>query len=226
VISGLFLGSSLVLITTPGPDSLLVSQLVLRTRQWRTAAAAALGMIRAGVLHAVLAMTGVALLLRTQPVLFTALQWLGVAVMLVWGAKAVRAAVRPAPPSCPGRSEAEVARRSAHAGRRYFTLGFLCTGSNPKVGLFLLAYLPQFVPAGTSQTRGMAVLAAVHLGMASLWLTTLIVVVHLARTRLTARRLLPVPGHPASPRTAAVARLLEAAAGAVFIGFAVRLVWP
>lgn len=225
MVSGLFLASSLVLITTPGPDSALVCQLVLGGKRWRPAAVAALGMISAGVLHAVLAMTGVSVLLSSRPALFTALQWCGAAVMCLWGVRALRAALRPAAALVEaGQEERRRGRRAAISAPHPFALGFLCTGSNPKVGLFLLAYLPQFVPVGAPQTRSMALLAAVHLSMAALWLTLLITVMHVTRARLAARRAVPAPGgqgtstYPSLP-----ARLAEGAAGAVFIGFAIRL---
>ncbi|UQA97267.1 LysE family translocator [Streptomyces halobius] len=213
MISGFFLGSSLLVITTPGPDAALVTQLVLRTGRRTPALAAAVGMLTAGALHATLAISGVSLVLAGRPELFTAVRWCGAAVMLLWGIRALRAALRP---DCPSpREPGQDARQPAPTSlRRCWLQGLLCTGSNPKVGLFLLAFLPQFVPPGDPPARTMAVLAAVHLSLAALWLAFLSGAVHLLRRWVAARR--PHAG-------AGMGRVVEAVVGTVFIAFAVRL---
>ncbi|MFI9200069.1 LysE family translocator [Streptomyces sp. NPDC053048] len=220
MVSGLFLGTSLVLIASPGPDSVLATQLVLRTGRRGPAAVAALGMLSAGAIHAVLALTGVSLLLSAEPALFTAIQWGGAALLFLWGVLALRGALRPRPGAAAASGSAapasatSVSPMSESAGR-CFARGLLTTGSNPNVGLFLLAYLPQFVPEGAPLTRSMALLAAVHLSLAALWLGCLIVVVHLLRTWAAGRSR---PGGSGAP-----ARLVEALIGLVFIAFAARL---
>ncbi|WP_185993878.1 LysE family translocator [Streptomyces benahoarensis] len=265
----LFLSTSLLVIATPGPDAALVTQLVLHTGARRQAAVAAVGMITAGALHGVLALTGVALLLRTDPRLLTALQWCGAVVMLVWGLRAVRAAARGpgaadvgagpeagtgpgagagagGGPGCrsgagpeagpgheaglgsgaPGRGLGSAsglgslspAPPVAPAARRYFWTGMLCTGGNPKVGLFLLAYLPQFVPPGAPWALSMGVLTGVYLALAALWLTCVISAVHLLHGLARSRRRAPrVPGRGL--------RLVDGVVGVVFISFAIRLAW-
>ncbi|WP_051877536.1 LysE family translocator [Streptomyces natalensis] len=212
MISGWFLGSSLLVITTPGPDAALVTQLVLRTGRRAPAFAAAAGMLTAGAAHATLAISGVSLVLAGRPGLFTAVRWCGAALMLLWGLRALRSAVRShRPPDAPGPAPG---RPPPVSLRRCWLQGLLCTGANPKVGLFLLAFLPQFVPPGEPPARTMAVLAAVHLSLAALWLALLSGAVHLLRRWVTARR--PDAG-------AGAARVVEAVVGTVFIGFAVRL---
>ncbi|MFJ9416595.1 LysE family translocator [Streptomyces sp. NPDC101227] len=212
MISGWFLGSSLLVITTPGPDAALVAQLVLRTGRRAPALAAAAGMLTAGAGHAALAISGVSLVLAGRPELFTAIRWCGAAVMLFWGLRALRSALRrPPPPTEPGPDRGQPPEVSL---RRCWLQGLLCTGANPKVGLFLLAFLPQFVPPGDPPARTMAVLATVHLSLAALWLALLSGAVHLLRRWAAARR--PDAG-------AAASRVVEAVVGTVFIGFAVRL---
>ncbi|MFF4698255.1 LysE family translocator [Streptomyces chattanoogensis] len=212
MISGWFLGSSLLVITTPGPDAALVTQLVLRTGRRAPAFAAAAGMLTAGAVHAALAISGVSLVPAGRPQLFTAVRWCGAAVMLVWGVRALRSALRgPQPSDPPGPG---TGRPPPVDLRRCWLQGLLCTGANPKVGLFLLAFLPQFVPPGDPPARTMAVLATVHLSLAALWLALLSGAVHVLRRWVAARR--PDAG-------AGAARVVEAVVGTVFIGFAVRL---
>ncbi|MEV0374543.1 LysE family translocator [Streptomyces sp. NPDC050636] len=214
MISGLFLGSSLLVITTPGPDAALVAQLVLRTGRRAPALAAAAGMLTAGAAHAALAISGVSLVLAGKPELFTAVRWCGAAVMLLWGIRALRAALRPQGPHPSDKPGEDSGQPTPVSLRRCWLQGLLCTGTNPKVGLFLLAFLPQFVPPGEPPARTMAVLAIIHLSLAALWLAFLSGAVHLLRRWVAARR--PDVG-------AGMARVVEAVVGTVFIGFAVRL---
>jgi threonine/homoserine/homoserine lactone efflux protein len=184
MISALFIASSLVVIVTPGPDAALITQTVLRSAGRRPALAAAAGMITAGLGHVCLSITGVSLLLRTNPALFDALQLTGAAVLLAWGAWTLRESFRPA---------VEAGGVAEPAGGRSFAIGFLSTITNAKVAVFLLAFLPQFVPAGHPPAATMIVLAAVYLAMGAAWLLTLIELVHRLRHRIltpTTRRLL------------------------------------
>lgn len=92
--------------------------------------------------------------------------------------------------------------------RQAFGQGLLCTGSNPKVGIFLMAFLPQFVPVGMAPEIGVPLLAACYLALGLLWLLTWMRLVH---------RLAP---HLRSPR---VLRIADSLTAAVFGLFAVRL---
>ncbi|MEG3626568.1 LysE family translocator [Streptomyces poriticola] len=204
-----FLTSSLVVIMAPGPDLALITRLVL-TGSPRTAAPAAVGMITAGGVQATLGALGLAALLAARPDLFTAFRWAGAAVLLVWAYQALRSVLRPAALApAPASSGPEAgADAAAHGRRRAFALGLLCTGSNPKVGIFLMAFLPQFVPAGVPPVPGIAVLACCYLALGLAWLLVWMRLVH----RL-ARHL-----HSASAQ-----RLANGLTAAVFAVFAVRL---
>jgi threonine/homoserine/homoserine lactone efflux protein len=199
VITVTFIASSLVVIMTPGPDLAFVTQLLLRHRRREPAYAAAAGMITAGVVQASMGLAGVSLLLRTRPDLFTALRWTGSALLLWWGARALRAALS--------------AQKDTHHPRpvqlkRAYVQGFACTATNPKVGLFLVAFLPQFVPRGADPGPALGLLATVYLAMGLTWLLVWITV---------ASRL---GGRGVGTRTTRIANLVT---GAVLAGFAVRL---
>lgn len=200
MISLTFLVSSLVVIVVPGPDLLLVTRMVLQHERRRPALAAAAGMISAGVLQAGLGFAGLAVLLRTHPDLFTALRWAGAGVLLGWGLLALRSASRPVAPHAVSLPDLPP--------RRAYLQGLVCTGSNPKVGLFLMAFLPQFVPVDMAPGPAFTLLATVYLGMGLLWLLVWITVVH----RVSRYVLVP-----------RVLRLADFLIATVFIGFAVRL---
>ncbi|MFI8390476.1 LysE family translocator [Streptomyces sp. NPDC085540] len=219
---------------TPGPDLVMITNLVLNG-SLRVATAAALGMIAAGAVQAGLGAAGLAALLAASPGLFAAFRWAGAVVLLGWAVLALRRATgrtdagagAPAPaPAPPPRATVAVpahatgqppagppppGRGAGNAGpsvRQAFGQGLLCTGSNPKVGIFLMAFLPQFVPAGMAPEIGVPVLAACYLALGLLWLLTWMRLVH---------RLAP---HLRSPR---VLRITDGLTAVVFGLFAVRL---
>ncbi|MFI0977646.1 LysE family translocator [Streptomyces sp. NPDC021093] len=206
-----FLASSLVVIVAPGPDLALMTRLVLEGSP-RTAAPAAFGMITAGAVQVTLGALGLAALLAARPDLFAAFRLAGAAVLLVWACLALRAALGPgdAPVSSPGGAP-PVGGRGAW-GRwgwwRMFGLGLLCTGSNPKVGIFLMAFLPQFVPSGMDPAAGLALLACCYLALGLAWLLVWMKLVH----RLS--------GHLDSP---SARRVISGLTAAVFAMFALRL---
>ncbi|MDT3726314.1 LysE family translocator [Streptomyces sp. DSM 41972] len=200
-----FLTSSLVVIMAPGPDLALMTRLVLAGSP-RTAAPAAFGMIAAGALQVALGALGLAALLAARPDLFTAVRWAGAAVLLVWAYQALRTALRTAATAAPGPGD-----RAGDPPRgrwRVFGLGLLCTGSNPKVGIFLMAFLPQFVPSGMDPTVGVVVLACCYLALGLVWLLVWMRLVH----RLSR--------HLNSP---SAQRLTNGLTAAVFGVFALRL---
>ncbi|MFJ6480788.1 MULTISPECIES: LysE family translocator [unclassified Streptomyces] len=213
---------------TPGPDLVMITNLVLNG-SLRVATAAALGMITAGAVQAGLGAAGLAALLAASPGLFAAFRWAGAVVLLGWAVLALRRATgragtgAPAPPpkatvAVPAHATGQPpagppvpGRAAGNAGpsvRQAFGQGLLCTGSNPKVGIFLMAFLPQFVPAGTAPEIGVPLLAACYLALGLLWLLIWMRLVH---------RLAP---HLRSPR---VLRITDGLTAVVFGLFAVRL---
>ena len=89
-----------------------------------------------------------------------------------------------------------------------FAAGFLTNLLNPKVGIFYLTLLPQFVPAGVQVASFIFLLATIHVLMSLLWFALLIAL---------ARRIAPVLRRPA------VIAGLDRLTGLVFVGFGVRL---
>jgi threonine/homoserine/homoserine lactone efflux protein len=196
-----FVTSSLVVIMTPGPDLALITRLVFGGATFRSAFAASLGMVTAGALQIILGAIGLASLLRGRPDIFAAVRWTGAGVLLLWAGVAAWSALRPAAP----RTAAQVSPHS----RSCFAQGFLCTGSNPKVGIFLMAFLPQFVPAGTSPVTGVAILAAAYLSMCLVWLSAWTRLAH----QFAARYL----------HSARATRVAQAVTAVVLTVFAVRM---
>ncbi|WP_235566213.1 LysE family translocator [Methylibium sp. Root1272] len=138
---GLFMLTSLVLNLTPGADTLYVMSRSARGG-WRHGVAGAFGIGLGCMGHAVAAALGVAAVLAASRWAFDGLKWAG-ALYLAWlGLQMLRAAWR-------GSGATAVAPDQAVAPlptlRQSFTAGLLTNLLNPKVGLFFLAFVPQFV---------------------------------------------------------------------------------
>lgn len=137
-----FLVAAWVLILVPGPDTLFVLGQTLaggRRRGW----AAVGGIVTGAMAHVAAATAGVAALFAASPALFTALRVAGGAYLLWLGAHALRAAWRGE-----GSAPAAVAPATARSARDAFLQGLLTNLLNPKVAVFFLAFLPQFVAPG------------------------------------------------------------------------------
>lgn len=150
-----FAGAVFVLNATPGVDFLLT---VSRTLQGgaRAGVAAALGISAGCVVHALAAAFGLAALLAVHPSAFLVIQWAGAAYLAWLGLGLLQQAWRGVGSGATG--SAVVAARS---GWTEFRTGLLTNVLNPKVALFFLAFLPQFVPAGSpSKTASFLLLGA------------------------------------------------------------------
>lgn len=170
MISWQFLLASVVVIITPGPDLAFLTSVLMRSRNRRPALLAASGMLLAGGCHALLGICGISLLLSDHPGIFRTLRTLGAVVLAVYGLLTLRAVViaqSGTPRAWPSTAAWDPARRPL---RHPFLSGFGCTATNPKVGIFLLAFLPQFAPEAASTGIVLLPLAAAYLGMVAVWL--------------------------------------------------------
>ncbi|MDQ6740405.1 MAG: LysE family translocator [Actinomycetota bacterium] len=166
-----FAGLCLLLSLTPGPDTFLV----LRTALKRVSAglATAAGCSVAGIIWALLVGVGLAAVLEQSAELFRWLKIAGGLYLLYLGVSAFlrgrreRARVVAAstddvmPPQ----------RRSGRTGRLAgFGAGALSTLLNPKVGLFYLAVVPQFIPHGGNSLLTALVLGSIEAGIGGAYL--------------------------------------------------------
>jgi threonine/homoserine/homoserine lactone efflux protein len=144
----LFVISGILLNVTPGPDSVYVIGRSLQMG-WRGGAAAAIGISCGCLFHVTAASVGLSALLMASSTAFALLKFVGAAYLLVTGVQMLWSR-----PAIPG---------AASAGAptpldRVFWQGVLTNALNPKVALFFLAFLPQFV-AADSQAKPLAFLA-------------------------------------------------------------------
>src|SRR5579883_5211 len=197
----LFVVAGLLLNVTPGPD---MAYIVARSAAlgWRSGAVAALSISAGCFVHIAAAALGLSALIATSAVAFSLLKWIGAAYLVYIGIAMLRAA--PAPTQAPA-SRIE----QATPLRTVFWQGFLTNALNPKVALFLLAFLPQFINADApSKPLAFAVLGLVFNLNSAFW--------NLAVAALAARL--------AATRPYARARLwLQRAIGGLFVLLGLRL---
>jgi len=132
-----FLAAALVLTATPGPDNLMVLGTGL-SRGRRAGIAFGLGCALGCLSHTLLAVVGVSALVAASPFAFALLKGLGGAYLVWLGLQAWRHA---------GRVRVSTAADEAAPLWRLFARGLIANAINPKVVLFFLAFLPQFVVA-------------------------------------------------------------------------------
>lgn len=127
-----FVPAALALNITPSADMMFCLGQGLKSGA-RPAIAASLGVAAGGMVHVALAGLGVAAVVAAQPALFDLIRWLGVAYLLylAWGAL-----IRP--------GGAQPTGQPAQAARA-FRAGLMVSLTNPKVILFVLAFVPQFI---------------------------------------------------------------------------------
>jgi threonine/homoserine/homoserine lactone efflux protein len=150
-----FLVTSLIVVVSPGTGVLYTLATAL-TRGSRASVAAAFG-CTLGILPAMLAaMLGLAAVLHTSALAFAALKWLGVFYLLYMAWQALREQ---------GALAVET-RFDARSGRRVILTGFLINILNPKLSIFFLAFLPQFIaPDEVHPLSRMLEMSGVFMGM-------------------------------------------------------------
>jgi threonine/homoserine/homoserine lactone efflux protein len=197
----LFMLGAVALNLVPGPDMTFVLAQSMR-RGARAGLAAAFGIAAGACVHMTTAAFGLSALFAAAPLAFTVLRYAG-AAYLVWIAVGMIRHHDTAPVASP-----------APAAARAFRQGFLTNLLNPKVALFFIAFLPQFVsPAIATPTWAQVLLLGLAFNASG---TVVNAAVALGSARLAAR--LRGNRH--------IARAISWIAGGLIGALALRLAWP
>lgn len=144
-----FAAASVALLLIPGPAVLyIVNRSVSDGREIGLAAVA--GLELGNLVHALAAAAGLSAVLATSATAFSAVKWLGAGYLVFVGVRTLMRRPAAIDPTAPGVS-----------GRRAFGQGIVVNVLNPKVALFFLSFLPQFIDAD----RGSAGVQALVLGL-------------------------------------------------------------
>lgn len=173
----------------------------------RSGIASAFGITVGTIIHTLAAAGGLSVLLAASPVAFTTVKLCGAAYLMFLGARllfarsSTNAGRDPAAGTAPGGSAWSA-----------FGQGILSNVLNPKVALFFLAFLPQFIsPSSASKTLAFLVLGATFITMGTIW--CLVLAIGAARLRSF------------FVRNPDVRTLINRATGGLFILVGARLAW-
>ena len=199
-----FTGIAALLTITPGADTMLVMRSVFARGQ-RAGLSTSLGICSGLFFHATLSALGLSLILVRSATAFEVVKLIGALYLIYLGSQSLwRAFGYFASKVTAG----EAINKQKKEWWRSFLEGLLTNVLNPKVAIFYLAFLPQFISPGDPVLAKSLLLAGIHFVLGILWLS--LVTIFLARLRT----LLVRPG---------VQRTLEATTGAILIAFGARL---
>lgn len=199
-----FIGVAFILTITPGADTMLVLRSVL-TRGQRAGLLAVLGICSGLFVHATFSALGLSLLIVQSAAVFEMVKLLGAAYLIFLGGQSLWQALgkradashQPMTTVIPAKSK-----------KQAFIEGLVSNVLNPKVSVFYLAFLPQFINPGDPVLAKSLLLAVIHFGMGIIWLTLVATLAGQARALL---------GRPQ------VQRKIEAFTGLILILFGARL---
>jgi RhtB (resistance to homoserine/threonine) family protein len=192
-----------LLTLSPGPDTMLVLRNTLRGGR-SDGVRTTLGICSGLLVHATLSALGLSVILVRSAGLFTAVKLVGAAYLVWLGLQSLRAAVRVGK-----RATGNGERRGGETSRpRPYREGLLTNVLNPKVAVFYLAFLPQFIAPGDPVLGKSLLLASIHNAMGLVWLSVL------AAGADRAQRVIAGGG---------ARRVLDGVCGAVLVGLGARL---
>jgi threonine/homoserine/homoserine lactone efflux protein len=157
-----FIGIAALLTILPGVDMALVARVTLQDGK-RAAFFTSLGISSGLPVHAAASALGLSVILSTSATVFTIVKIAGALYLAYLGVQTFRSA---------GRAVVVAPVARARTQRRAFAQGFLNNVLNPKVALFYLTFLPQFINPGDNVLVRSLVLAGIHVALGLTWLTT------------------------------------------------------
>jgi len=198
----LFIATAILLVITPGQDTFFILGRSLSAGR-SSGIAAALGISAGSVIHTFAAALGLSALLATSPYAFMAVKFAGAAYLIYIGVRALWSRANGLPGDDAVRSDTD-GRWSA------FRQGVLSNLLNPKVALFFLALMPQFIEAGSPNKVGaFLALGLTFVALGIIWCVVLAV----AAAKLRGAFL----------RRPSMAHVLNKVAGAMFIALGLKL---
>ncbi|MCH8621521.1 LysE family translocator [Undibacterium sp. TS12] len=199
-----FIIAGILLNIAPGPDSLLIMTRSA-TQGWRAGSAAALGIGAGTLVHIMAAALGLSALLATSATAFTIVKLAGAAYLLYVGVSLLLSKAKGEQAATAGTTLPVILSH-----RKIFMQGFLTNVLNPKVAIFFLAFVPQFIAADASnKPLALIVLGCIFNFNGMLWCHFLAVSTAFARQRVRVNQ--------------AVTLWLNRFIGAMFVSFGIKL---
>jgi threonine/homoserine/homoserine lactone efflux protein len=200
----LFIVAAGLLTITPGMDTAMV----LRTSTTggpREGFAASLGICLGLFVWGVSAAFGLTALLAASALAFAIVKWAGAAYLVYLG---INLLTKPRSSLRMDRALLDSSTPKGRGSRNAFYRGFLSDMLNPKVGVFYVTFLPQFIPHGVNVAGFSILLASIHVLITLIWFSLLVALT------------VPLGRFLSKPQ---VVRRLDRLTGCVFIGFGLKL---
>ena len=164
----LFIGAGLLLNITPGPDVFYILANSLRSGA-RAGVVAALGITAGCFVHIFAAAVGISALVNASATAFTVLKWLGAAYLVWVGLQMLLARAPAKTPDLIAAGAGDTGAAGQKSLKKVFLQGFWTNALNPKVALFFLAFLPQFITPGAAHPTLAFVLLGLLFNFNGLW---------------------------------------------------------
>ncbi len=202
----MFTVASTIMAITPGNDTILTIKNSLAGGQ-KAGFATALGIICGCLVHASFSALGISIILVKSALLFESVKLIGAAYLIYLGGRGlwILWQTRKSDTDNPAVEHPNGLTKTA---KRAFVEGLLTNILNPKVAIFYLSFLPQFISPNDPVLGRSFLLAGIHQLVGTIWLSCVIMFVSRLKSVIT---------------LSSVRRRLEALAGAVLIAFGVKL---
>ena len=200
-----FIGVSLIVIVTPGPDTAITIRNTLFGGR-SGGICTALGIASGLTIWAVATSAGIVALLVASEPLFLSVKYAGAAYLVLLGIQALREALW-------GVGETKGQTSAEGSARRLtplaaFRQGLISDLGNPKIAVFFASLLPQFVPSGAATFSALLLLGVVFAAITFVWLTLYAIVIARAGDFL---------------RRPSARRVIEGVTGTLLIGLGIRI---
>lgn len=191
----------ILLIILPGPDTAIATKNTLtvgRTGGFKTI----LGTCCALLIHTFAAVVGLSAIIVKSAFLFSIFKYVGAVYLVYLGIKTLWALKQNKT------TASEIPAESKYEGKSCFKQGFLTNLLNPKVAVFFLTFLPQFVETGSQSFLPFLIMGITYMVLTAIWFVFYIYLLDQIRTFMK------------RPRTQNV---IEGITGTVLIGFGIKL---
>lgn len=195
-----FVSATMVVVVAPGPDTIYILTESLRSGRY-AGVAAACGTAIGILVHTTAAVLGLAAILRTSALAYTAVKYLGVAYLVYLGVQTLR-----------NDEEFEIQDDIAAESpslRRPFRQAVTINITNPKVAVFVLAFFPQFVSQTANAALQMSILGLTYATLSVLYLWVVAAFASRVRHIIVDSK--------------TVSRVMQYASGSVLVGFGLKL---
>lgn len=201
-----FTGIAALLTITPGADTMLVVRNVL-TRGGKAGILSTFGICSGLFIHASLSALGLSIILVKSAAAFQIVKYAGAIYLIFLGSQSIWRIFQIKEDQL-SQIEDEKKNEKSASKKKSFLEGFLTNILNPKVAIFYLAFLPQFISAGDPVFQKSLLLASIHAAEGIIWLC--FVSLSLGRIKDIIRR----------PKSR---KIIEGISGSVLIGFGLKL---